>query len=58
MSPDDIQRELEVYEAKFGMSTEEFLRRWDRGEAGDRKEVTLWRGLVHMRDASKRHPSS
>ena len=52
LSPSDIDRELKAYEAKFGMSTSEFLSKWELGEMGDGKEVFKWRALVHLRDGS------
>ncbi len=50
LSPADIERELSAFEAKFGMTTEEFLRKWDLGEMGDVEDVFDWRGLVYLRD--------
>lgn len=52
LSPADIERELKVYEDKFGISTEDFVQKYERGEMGDSGEVILWRGLVLMRDTS------
>ena len=50
LSPADIERELNAFEAKFGMTTEEFLRKWELGEMGDDEDVFDWRGLVYLRD--------
>ncbi len=39
---EQVEKELKEYEARFGMSSEEFYERYLRGEMGDSDEVMRW----------------
>jgi hypothetical protein len=52
----DILAELKVFEEKYGMPSEEFLVKWDRGELGDDDHWFRWFALCLMLD-SVRHPT-
>ncbi len=46
LSEDDIKSQIEEYEKKFGMSSEEFLRKKREGTAPDTFETMYWMGLL------------
>ncbi len=47
-TPEFLHGELARYERQYGMSSEEFLRRWEAGELGDAQDLFWWRGLCTM----------
>ena len=46
MSLDEVRRVIAAYEAKYGMSSEEFLRQWEAGTAPDNRETNDWAILL------------
>ena len=45
--------ELTGFEHRFGMRSDEFSRRFERGELGDNAEWFDWEALVHLREAAR-----
>ena len=46
LSLDQVRRIIDAYEAKYGMSSEEFLRQWEAGTAPDTYETNDWAMLL------------
>lgn len=44
---DELSERLRVYEHKYGYSTIEFYRRFERGELAD-DDLLMWAGLYHL----------
>jgi hypothetical protein len=45
---DELSERLRTYEQKYGYSTIEFYRRYQRGELGDEDDWMMWAGLYHL----------
>lgn len=45
---DELIERLRSYEEKYGYSTIEFYRRYEKGLLGDDDEMMLWAGLYHL----------
>jgi len=45
---DELSERLQAYEDKYGYSTIEFHRRFERGELGDDDDLMTWAGLYHL----------
>ncbi len=45
---EDLCNRLHVYEQRYGYSTIEFYRRFEKGELGDDAEMMMWAGLYHL----------
>ncbi|HDN80105.1 MAG TPA: hypothetical protein ENG33_06555 [Chloroflexi bacterium] len=41
----ELHRELQGYETKYGLSSEEFYEKYNRGEMGDSAEIMHWAAL-------------
>jgi hypothetical protein len=52
LSTQDIKRELEEFEVRYGMTTEEFVRRYRSGELDGTDDHIFWMGLHRMMLAS------
>jgi hypothetical protein len=48
LTPDDVARELKLFEQKYGMTSADFVTRYEQGEMGDAHEIMVWRGLCRM----------
>ena len=44
----NLRTDLQAYEEKYRLSSDEFYRRYERGEMGDDEDFMLWAGLVEM----------
>jgi hypothetical protein len=44
----NLRADLQAFEEKYRFSSEEFYRRYERGEMGDDEDYMLWAGLVEM----------
>jgi len=44
----NLRTDLQAYEEKYRLSSDEFYRRYARGEMGDNEDFMLWAGLVEM----------
>ena len=44
----ELAQELRRYEQQYGMSSEEFFRRFQRGELGDALDFIDWAGAYHL----------
>jgi|PlaIllAssembly_1097288.scaffolds.fasta_scaffold960981_1 hypothetical protein len=49
-----LDAEIAGFEHRFGLSSEEFSQRFERGELDDRAEWFDWEALVHLREAARR----
>ncbi|MDO8615385.1 MAG: hypothetical protein Q7T33_06565 [Dehalococcoidia bacterium] len=57
MTPAAIRSELAALEAKYGMTSDEFYPRFNRGELGDDREYLKWASLYDWAArARKRKP--
>lgn len=45
---DELSERLKEYEQRYGYSTIEFYRRFQKGELGDDDDLMLWAGLYHL----------
>jgi hypothetical protein len=45
---EELIERLCAYEEKYGYSTIEFYRRYERGELGDEEDMMMWAGLYHL----------
>lgn len=45
---EELSERLHSYERKYGYSTIEFYRRYERGELGDDDDLMMWAGLYHL----------
>lgn len=48
LSFEELSERLRAYEEKYGYSTIEFYRRYERGELGDDDDMMMWAGLYHL----------
>jgi hypothetical protein len=48
ISFEELSERLRVYEQRYGYSTIEFFRRFERGELGDADDLLMWAGLYHL----------
>jgi len=48
LTDDDIRERLLAFEKQFGMTSDEFLRRYNSGELGDNPEFIDWSGLLYI----------
>ena len=48
LSFEELSERLHTYELKYGYSTIEFYRRYERGELGDDDDLMTWAGLYHL----------
>jgi hypothetical protein len=48
LSFEELSERLRTYEFKYGYSTIEFYRRYERGELGDDDDLMTWAGLYHL----------
>ena len=48
ISFEDLSDRLRAYEQRYGYSTIEFFRRFERGELGDDDDLMMWMGLYHL----------
>ena len=44
----NIERDLQEFEKKYGMTTEAFYRQYSKGSRGDDADYMLWAGLYEM----------
>ena len=44
----DLTRDMVYLEIKYKMSSEEFYRKFNKGEMGDRMEIIHWAGMYDM----------
>ena len=51
-----LDADLRAYEAGFGMTSDEFQRRFQSGDMGDRMDFIEWISLVTMRREPKERP--
>ncbi len=45
---EELNKELDLYEKQFNMKSEEFFRKFDRGELGDNADFFEWSSLYKM----------
>jgi hypothetical protein len=45
---EEICERLSDYEQRYGYSTIEFHRRFEKGELGDDDDLLMWAGLYHL----------
>jgi hypothetical protein len=45
---EELSERLHAYEQKYGYSTIEFYRRFEKGELGDDDDLMMWAGLYHL----------
>lgn len=52
-SPDTVRRNIEAFEDEYGMTSEEFRRAWDHGEARARgiEDGEIWVSFLEAREA-------
>ena len=48
-----MQKELNKYEEKYNLTTEEFYQGFDKGKFGDEKDYMLWAGVYELQSDSK-----
>lgn len=48
-----MQFDLEKYEKKYNMKTDEFYLRFEKGELGDENDYMLWAGIYELQMDSK-----
>jgi len=46
MTLDEVKAMLKDFERQYGMTSEEFLEKWKKGEADRVAESVVWRGLM------------
>jgi len=49
-----MQIDLEVYEQKHKMTSEDFFNKFEKGELGDNQDFIIWSGIYEMQKDSKR----
>ncbi len=49
---EDIEQELRVLEERYGMSSQDFYVRYNRGELDDREDFVWWAGLIAMQHSA------
>jgi len=49
----DLTRDMVYLEIKYKMSSEEFYRKFNKGEMGDRMEIIRWAGWYEMHKSLK-----
>jgi hypothetical protein len=50
-----LAADLAAYEQQYGMSSAEFVRRYEAGQTGDSMDFVEWTSLVRMRDTLRQH---
>jgi hypothetical protein len=45
---EELSERLRVYEQRYGYSTIECFRRFERGDLGDDDDLLMWMGLYHL----------
>ncbi|MGH2585869.1 MAG: hypothetical protein ACRDJE_13230 [Dehalococcoidia bacterium] len=53
LTDDDIRERLLAFEKQFGMTSGEFLRRYNSGELGDNSVFIDWSGLLYIAAKSR-----
>ncbi len=48
ISFEELSERLRAYEQRYGYSTIEFFRLFERGELGDDDDLLMWMGLYHL----------
>lgn len=48
LSFEELSERLHIYERRYGFSTIDFYRRFERGELGDDDDLMMWAGLYHF----------
>ena len=48
LSADDIRQELKALEERYGMPSDAFYERFNRGELGDEPDFLMWASLYDM----------
>jgi hypothetical protein len=48
LSFEELGERLHTYERRYGFSTIDFYRRFERGELGDDDELMMWADLYHL----------
>jgi hypothetical protein len=51
----DLQERLRAFEARYQMASDEFYRRYERGELGDSADFMEWSSFCDMERATQRH---
>jgi len=46
MTIEEVKEALKKYEREYGMTSEEFLEKWKKGDAYWVAESVVWRGLI------------
>lgn len=49
-----MQTDLEVYELKYGMSSDAFYQSFEQGDLEDSNDFILWSGIYEMQQDSKK----
>lgn len=49
VTQEELDERIKRYEEQFGMTSEEFLEKWNKGEAPDTFETMLWSTLLDYR---------
>lgn len=49
-----MQIDIEQYEKKHNMSSDEFFIQFENGQLGDSKDFTLWAGIYEMQMSAKK----
>lgn len=52
LTPENIRKELTILEGRYGMSSQEFYEKSNRGELGDRRDFIRWASLYDMAPVS------
>lgn len=48
-----MQLDLDTFEEKYSMNSEEFFQRFEAGQLGDEKDFIVWSGLYELQQDSK-----
>ena len=48
LTREDILERLVAYERRYGMSSDTFMLRWNKGELGDDLDLMRWAGLINI----------
>ncbi len=50
----NLRVDLQTFEQKYGLSSEVFYQRYERGEMGDDEDFMVWAGLVEMLSSNEK----
>lgn len=48
LSSEDVEKQLQTFEARYGMSSKDFYVKFNRGELGDQRDYLKWASLYDI----------